>query len=121
MHGKLIKLEEKELDQLILSEFDRVEKASLRKGPLRKEGKEEVVRVDQLGTTQRLTKKDETLTVDEEEFVSDTVEWLRASPNRDAIVTTILERLAETDIKSFPGLGDEEVAEESLPPESDTN
>lgn len=95
MHGTLIKLDEKELDQLVISEFDKVEKAAGRKVSCGNDRDSGTAREEQQRNPDNFRSARLQLPDDEERFVDDVVAWLGAKENGDEVLKWIVERFAE--------------------------
>lgn len=102
MSKSSLNLDENELDKLVLSEFNKAEKETIRRRPKPKEKIWE--EIDKSGKKLDVdTSKDrsELLNEEEEKFVSNVVEWLRAKNNKDAIMDRIWNLLTDSKPESF--------------------
>jgi hypothetical protein len=118
MHGKLVRFDENELDQIVLGEFEKVERGVT---PSRRHGeKTEEKACMVLNAVEESQAKGGTnvFSVEETSFIEDAVAWLGARENREIIVGEILKRLAETAEKPYPDKGDGETDSENHPPEA---
>lgn len=114
-HGEVLEIDEKELDMLVKTEFNRLEKEIKVRQPQRdKKGEDPREGIDYEHEVDSPQKGEKLFSEDEEKFINNTVEWLKSRDNKDAIISRIWDTITELESESFysPDSSDAEVMQD---------